>query len=90
MDKRKLEEDLTAHLRLPDSEKGIRAFVAIKPSLLMDGEGYGLDIVRQGLPEKPAVGYTIQRKDVGLFMCERLIKQEVNPEWLNKGVSITY
>ena len=77
-------------MNLPDSQKGIRAFVAVKPSLLMDGDGFGLDIVRQGVPEKPAVGYTIRRQDVGLFICERLVKQDVREEWLNKGVSITY
>ena len=90
VDKRILEENLTAHVKLPLNDRGIRAFVAVKPSLLMDGEGYGLDFVRQGVPERPAVGYTIRRIDVGLFISERLIKQEPADEWLNKGISLTY
>ena len=90
VDKRKLEEDLTANVGLSESERAIRAFVAVKPSLLMDGLGFGLNIVRQGVPEKPAVGYTIRRHDVGSFICERLIKQEASQDWLNKGISITY
>lgn len=89
VDKRKLEDDLTAHVALPESERRIRGFVAVKPSLLMDGDSCGLDAVRHGLPEKPAVGYTIRRQDVGLFICERLLKQEAGQEWLNKGISIT-
>ena len=90
VDKRKLEEDLAAHVTLPESQKGIRGFVAIKPSLLMDGDWGGLEVVRQGVPDKPAVGYTIRRQDVGLFICERLVKQDMREEWLNKGISITY
>jgi hypothetical protein len=90
VDKRALENDLAAHVNLPESQKGIRAFVAVKASLLMDGDGRGLEAVRQGVPEKPAVGYTIRRQDVGLFICERLVKQDVREDWLNKGISITY
>ena len=90
VDKRKLEEDFATHVGLSESEKGIRGFVAVKPSLLMDGPGFGLDIVRQGVPEKPAVGYTIRRQDVGTFIYERLIKLEPSRDWLNKGISITY
>lgn len=90
IDKHKLEDNLAAHVALPEDERGIRAFVAVKPSLLMDGEGMGLDSVRPGVPEKPVVGYTIRRQDVGSFICERLIKQDVGQDWLNKGISITY
>lgn len=90
VDKRKLEEELTAHMRMPEDQRGIRGYVAVKPSLLMDGDGQGLEKVRHGVENKPAVGYTIQRKDIGLFMCEQLIKKDVPNEWLGKGISVTY
>ncbi|KAF2480780.1 hypothetical protein BDY17DRAFT_302384 [Neohortaea acidophila] len=89
-DKQVLEEKLAAHTKLPEKERGLRAYVNVKPSLLMDGAGCGLQAVRVGVDEKPAVGYTIQRKDVGTFMFERLVKTGVPQEWLNKSVSVTY
>ena len=56
----------------------------------VDGEGLGLEKVRYGVDEKPAIGYTVQRGDIGLFMFERLIKEPLRDEWRNKGVSVTY
>lgn len=89
-DKKVLEAKLAEQFKLPESERGISGYVNVKPSLLMDGEGKGLQAVREGVDEKPAVGYTIQRKDVGLWMFERLVKGEIKEEWMNKSVSITY
>ena len=89
-DKRIWEQKLAEHMQLPEAERGLRAFVNVKPSLLLDGEGKGLDVVRQGIDESPAVGYTIQRGDVGLFMYERLVKGGVKDEWANKSVTLTY
>lgn len=89
-DKEKVQEKLIETMQLPEAQRAIRAFVNVKPSLLVDGEGCGLQTIREGTDETPAVGYTIQRKDVGLWMFERLVKAEVKGEWLNKGVSITY
>ena len=89
-DKRVLEQKLAEHVRLPEGERGIRAYMNVKPSLLMDGEGKGLEAVREGVDERPAVGYMVQRKDVGLWMFERLVKNGVKDEWTNKSVSITY
>lgn len=89
-DKRVWEQKLTEHMQLPEGERGLRAYVNVKPSLLLDGDGRGLQAVRQGIDEQPAIGYTIQRGDVGLFMFERLVKAGVKEEWLNKSVSIAY
>lgn len=89
-DKKRLEEKLAANVQLPENQRGIGAYVNVKPSLLMDGEGHGLGSVREGLDSKPAVGYTIQRKDVGLWMFDRLVKEGVKEQFLNRSVSITY
>lgn len=70
------------------AEAGIRGFVTVKPSLLMDGAGVGLEKVRVGTDEKPAIGYTIQRGDVGRFIFEKLVKEEP-AGFLNRSVTIT-
>ena len=89
-DKRAMGQELADHLALPESERGIRAYVTVKPTLLMSGESKGLDSVLQGIEEKPAIGYTIRRHDVGLFMFERMVKTGVEDAWLNKSVTLTY
>ena len=90
VDKQVLEEKLAEQMQLPESQRSIGSYVNVKPSLLQDGEGKGLDSVREGVDENPAIGYFIQRKDVGLFMFERLVKNGVKAEWRNKSVSVTY
>lgn len=89
-DKRILEEMLVEHMQSPEGQRSLRGYVNIKPSLLMDGEGYGLEAVRQGVEQSPAIGYTIQRKDVGLWIFERLLKADVKHEWVNNSVTLTY
>ena len=89
-DKRILEQALKEHMQLAEGERGLRAYVNVKPSLLFDGDGKGLEAIRQGIDEDPAIGYSIQRGDVGLFMFERLIKSGVKEEWLNKSLPLTY
>lgn len=89
VDKAVLEEKLQEHMQLPEPHRGLSAYVNVKPTLLFDGPGRGVEAIRTGIDEKPAIGYTIQRKDVGEFMFEKLVKG-VPAEWRNKGVSITY
>ncbi|KAK4541601.1 hypothetical protein LTR36_007898 [Oleoguttula mirabilis] len=89
-DKRGVVELLAEHVRLPVGERGIEGYVNVKASLLTDGEGTGLQAVREGVEEKPAVGYMIARQDVGLWVFERLIKSETRAEWMCKSASITY
>ncbi|KAF2720284.1 hypothetical protein K431DRAFT_285949 [Polychaeton citri CBS 116435] len=87
-DKLALERHLGEHVQRDDSV--LSGHVQVKASLLMNGESLGLQSIRQGIDEKPAVGYTIRRSDVGLWMFEKLIKQDVPREWINKGLTITY
>ncbi|EME39706.1 hypothetical protein DOTSEDRAFT_160161 [Dothistroma septosporum NZE10] len=87
-DKAELEKLLRAKVRSEGS--GIRGFVNVKPSLLMNGEGRGVGAVRVGTEKRPAVGYMVQRRDVGEFMFERLIKGEVKSEWVGQSLTVTY
>lgn len=89
-DKMMLEQRLSEHMQLPAEERGLNAYVNVKPSLLMDGEGKGLQAIREGRDDKPAVGHTIQRKDVGLWMFEKLLRNGVQEDWRNRSISVTY
>ena len=89
-DKAALEKKLAEHMQLPERERGIRGSVGVKASLLMNGESLGIKKIREGVDEHPAIGYTIHRADVGLWIFEKLLKTDVKDKWLNKNVSITY
>ncbi|KAK5173711.1 uncharacterized protein LTR77_002392 [Saxophila tyrrhenica] len=89
-DKIVLQERLGEYMRRPEAERGIRGFVNVKASLLMDGEALGVEKVREGMEDEPAVGYTIRRADVGGWMFGRLVKGRVREEWVDRGVCITY
>ncbi|KAK5702398.1 hypothetical protein LTR17_022360 [Elasticomyces elasticus] len=88
-DKRVLQGRLVEHMRLPESQRALSSFTNVKPSLLFDGEAKGMRATRQGVDEKPAVGYWINRADVGAWMAENLVNQD-GKEWKNKGVTLTY
>lgn len=81
----------------------VRDFVIIRPSLLMDGKGVGADKLKVGWirhPEdgrfaevveadaKPAIGYTIDRKDVGSWIFAELIQRN-GAGWEGKCVTLT-
>lgn len=68
----------------------MRGYVNVKPTLLMDGESVGLDKVRQGTAVKPAIGYTIWRRDVGAWMFHRLVEKAPQQEWINGAVNLSY
>lgn len=88
-DKKVLQEAIAEDIKSPGT--GIGGYINVKCSLLLDGEGKGLEKVRVGMEDKPAVGYTIQRGDVGKFTFEKIIAAEtVEPEWVNNSITITY
>jgi hypothetical protein len=90
-DKAAMEAKVREHMELPEDERAVGTYAFVKPTLLLDGEGKGLEHVRQGTDEEPALGYTIQRKDVAAFVFERLVKPDEVPEgWKGKGLSLTY
>ncbi|KAG0275575.1 hypothetical protein BGZ97_010264 [Linnemannia gamsii] len=55
-----------------------RGAVVIRPSLLKGDQnvksGKGWQKVKVGVEDKPAVGYTIHRADVGQWICEQIVK----------------
>lgn len=78
-----------------------RQTVIVRPALLTDGPqtgrlraGYagrtktGSD--RWGDQEGDAIGYTISRRDVGLWLFEEVVAAGENPEWIGKAVSLAY
>ncbi|KAI5358359.1 Putative NAD(P)-binding domain, NAD(P)-binding domain superfamily [Septoria linicola] len=87
-DKKRLQELNAAEVQSEGC--GIEGYVNVKASLLMDGEGIGLEKVRVGTEEEPAIGYTIQRGDVGRFVFERLVREDVKGDWRNMSLTITY
>ena len=81
-------------------EAPISGFVIARATLLMDGEARGLEKVRVGWETHPdavnakeagapgpAIGYTIRRADVGLWIFEEVVKNGEN--WKNKCVTLT-
>lgn len=88
-DKKKM-EDLVINSQWP--------WVLVRPSFLVDGPAKGLKSVRTGT-ETPthkkeathAIGYTIRREDVGLWIYEECVSSRGNwGEWAGKCVSLTY
>ena len=75
-----------AHVALSTSSE---KWVSIRPSILTDGPAQGIDAVKEGFDEAAALGYTISREDVGLWMFERLVKGDV-ATYAGHNVSITY
>ncbi|KAF2769305.1 hypothetical protein EJ03DRAFT_327571 [Teratosphaeria nubilosa] len=90
-DKKVMEERLADHMLLPHGQQVVETYVNVKASLLRDGPGVGLEKVREGIDEKPAVGYTIRRADVGKWIFERLVDAgPVKEGWRGKSVTVTY
>lgn len=89
-DKRVMEESLSAHVQLPEKDQLIKGYVHVKPSLLVGDKGYGMEAIKFGVDEAPAVGYGMAKEDVGQWMYERLIKPGVGAEWMNKSISLTF
>ncbi|KAL9129433.1 MAG: hypothetical protein Q9217_002107 [Psora testacea] len=70
-------------------EAVVRGFVLPRPSLLTNGKAKGSEKVRVGDEEKPAVGYTISRDDVGWWIFESLVQKDAQ-RWVGKKPSLTY
>ena len=86
-DKRQMENTIVEHARKANSAIG--GYVLIRPSLLLSGKAYGTDKVRVGTEQKPAVGYTINRDDVGGWVFENLIAGN-GQQWAGQRPTLTY
>lgn len=82
------------HPTKPDNKNrggAIGGFVIVRASLLVDGERLGLQTIREGKEsDKPAIGYTIRRSDVGNWLFERCIRDGVQKGLMGEAVTITY
>ncbi len=93
IDKRKLEELISQNVAETDESKRVfRDLVGVRASLLLGGVtskgGKGLDKVRAGTEDKPAVGYTITRADVGEWLFENTVRKD-GEGFLGEFVTLT-
>jgi hypothetical protein len=86
-DKRRMEAAIVKEAQ--STESAIGNFVIVRPTLLMNGKAEGGSKLRVGTDKKPAVGYTVSRDDVGLWMFENLVQGD-NSEFLGEAPSITH
>lgn len=89
VDKRVMEDLVCAQREKPTAERTVGEFVIARPTLLMDGEGVGMAKVRYGLESNPALGWTIDRKDVGNWLFEKGVKPADLGEIRDQAVSLT-
>ncbi|KFY10367.1 hypothetical protein V492_05053 [Pseudogymnoascus sp. VKM F-4246] len=94
-DKKKMEKLLETEVHGPDSAIG--GFVAVRPSLLTDGDLLGVKAVRsdvegEGTVAANAIGYSISRSDVGNWIYTTLVNNEdgLRDSYVNHFVGITY
>ncbi|KAK9312234.1 hypothetical protein V1522DRAFT_357268 [Lipomyces starkeyi] len=93
VDKRKMERALKLHMAQPDaSQHFFRGIVGVRASMLTGGidykKGKGWRTLRVGMEEKPAIGYTIPRSDVGQWIFEEVVKKN-GGEWVGKIATLT-
>ncbi|KAF9888810.1 hypothetical protein FE257_008178 [Aspergillus nanangensis] len=92
VDKRNMEGVVKAEMAVEnEAQRVIKGAVVVRPSLLTDGKVLGVESVRAGSEDVPAVGYTISRGDVGGWVFEEVVGRY--PEGLVEGVrvvSLTY
>ena len=87
-DKRLMEEAvLKAASKLQNEQTLISGYTIVRPSLLIDWREDSK--VRVGTEEKPILGYTISRQNVGRWIYEDVIT-EGGSKWNGKAVTLTY
>lgn len=89
VDKRVMEDLVCAQREKSTAERTVSEFVIVRPTLLMNGSGIGVARVRYGLESNPALGWTIDRKDVGNWLFEKGVKPVELGEFKDQAVSLT-
>lgn len=64
--------------------------LVVRASLLTDGAPRGAAGVRQGVEQRPAVGYYISRKDVGGWIWENVLRRGTVGDLDGEAVTVTY
>ena len=85
-DKRVVEQTISEAGAAGDTISG---YTLVRPAWLSDGASKGMQKIRVGDVDEPAVGYGINRDDVGLWIYEELVKGDAS-RWNGKRPSITY
>lgn len=87
-----MEASLEEHMRGPEDGRAFCGWVSVRPSLLKGTNniqtGQGWKTLRVGTEKAPAVGYTIERSDVGQWIYEEVIRRG-GDEWVGKKVTLT-
>ena len=90
-DKVVMEDNILAHMAVPERERGIEGYVMVKPSILTDGKKGTIDAVRAGASDAPPVGYSIDREMVGQWIFQRLIEEGgARGKWKDARITVTY
>ncbi|KAG9820473.1 hypothetical protein KCU98_g17658, partial [Aureobasidium melanogenum] len=89
IDKRVMEQLVWEQKDKPATGRVIGEFAIVRPTLLMDGNGVGVSSVRYGLESSPALGWTIDRKDVGHWLFEKGIKPAELGAFKDQAISLT-
>jgi hypothetical protein len=92
-DKKNMEVLYRKNMSESDSSKRLfRNIIGIRPTLLTGGasvnDGIGLDKIRAGREQRPAVGYSIRKADVGHWIFENVIKND-GQGWEGEMVTLT-
>lgn len=89
IDKRVMEQLIWEQKDKSDDGRVIGEFAIVRPTLLMDGNGVGVGSIRYGLESNPALGWTIDRKDVGNWVFEKGVKPMKLGEFEDQAISLT-
>ncbi|GAB1196437.1 hypothetical protein APSETT444_005708 [Aspergillus pseudonomiae] len=90
-DKKVMEETIFDEMKKPEADRAIRDYTLVRPSWFTNGEGVGLGKIRAGTEMDPAIGYTICRNDVGLWIFENFVRRSLQSEnpYLGQPINIT-
>lgn len=97
IDKRKMENEYRSDLEKSSADSSssvFRSVVGIRPTLLTGGADYkdsvGLDKIRSGTEANPALGYTVKRADVGLWVFVNVINESSRkPQYEGEMITLT-
>ena len=89
-DKVRMEEIVVEEWAKDTRERLISGYVLTRAALLTNGPALGGSHIRTGIETNPAVGYTISRDDVGLWIFETLIVGKGRDEFINHKPTLCY
>lgn len=91
-DKIDMEKIIEDHMDKKENERLIRGYVIPRSACLTNGPalGSGPKGLRCGLEDKPAIGYTVRRADVGLWIFEHVVEGTDREGFVNHKPSLAY